>query len=151
MKVTNTVNPSFGTLFYGSTLSHKLSKKLLTNNKNTYSQIMEYISKQKLDKKRFIDIKLDIDCKDNFYAVMFPKKYEVPNNPDTIHHIKITPKGLSAFKKWVNSWNCDYSPKYLKKWDEYNSGLDKHMKEYLNTETGKALAIKLKNHLDNKF
>ena len=152
MKVTKTVNPSFGNLFHGSTLSYRISKQLLTNdNKNTYSQIIEYISKNKLDKKRFIDIKLDINYKDNFYAVMFPKKHEVPNHPDTVHPIKTTKKGLLTFKKWVNNWNSDYSPKFLKKWDEYNFGLNKHIKEFLNTEKGKALDTKLKKHLDNKI
>lgn len=119
MQVSNISNVSFGNLYHGATLTYRLNKNLISKQlASSYTQIKDYITVNKLDKKRNIDVKLDIDLNDKLFAVMFPKKYDVHNNPDTVHYINTDKKGLSNFKKWVNSWNSDYSAKSTKCWEK---------------------------------
>ena len=93
---------------------------------STYTKIYKNITKNRLDKKRFVDIILD-ENNGQILATISSKKQGVPYHPHASHYIKPTRKGLKAFKNWVEEWNHLYNPKTIEKikktYELANSGI----------------------------
>jgi len=93
---------------------------------STYTKIYKNITKNRLDRKRFVDIILD-ENNDKIVATISSKKQGVPYHPHASLCVKPTRKGLKAFKNWVEEWNHLYNPKTIEKikktYELANSGI----------------------------
>lgn len=125
-KIQGSKNQSFEKLYIAQKLAEKVtdnttSAKFLSN----FDIIKNYITTNKLDKKKFVDIILS-ENNDTFYATISSKGQGIPYNPNGRVAIEKIPTGITKdnlvqLKKWVNNWNKAYNPKKLnelKKIDE---------------------------------
>ncbi len=113
---------AFGQLIKSDMLINRL-KELPKDSRLTQDceNLIKYVEHNKLDKKRYVDVKLALSHRDSVIVIAFPKKGDVPMNPDVDHYIDFTKKGFVKFKKWVNSWDYSYSPAAQRKWEYFNS------------------------------
>lgn len=114
MQITSVSRQSFKNLSINPNLISKIFWENPSRLVSDLEKIQKNIRKNRLDKKKFVDIILD-ESNDKIVATISSKKQGTPFHPDAIHYIKATPKGLKAFQTWVNSWNHLYNPKTIEK------------------------------------
>ena len=126
MQVTSVSRQSFKNLSINPNLISKIFWENPSRLVSDLEKIQKNIRKNRLNKKRFVDIILD-ESNDKIVATISSKKQGTPFHPDAIHYIKATPKGLKTFKNWVDSWNYLYNPKTIEKikktYELANSGI----------------------------
>lgn len=114
MQVTSVSKQSFKNLSINPNLISKIFWENPSRLVSDLEKIQKNIRKNRLDKKRFVDIILD-ESNDKIVATISSKKQGVPFHPAASHYIKPTPKGLKEFKNWIDSWNHLYNPKTIEK------------------------------------
>ena len=128
MQVTSVSKQSFKNLSINPNLISKIFWEYPSRLGSDLEKIQKNIRKNRLDKKRFVDIILD-ESNDKIVATISSKKQGVPFHPNASHYIKPTPKGLKEFKRWVNTWNHEYNPKVLKETREFIQSLENALKQ----------------------
>lgn len=116
-KINNYKSPPFQGLIVSDSL----------NANKSFNQIKDIILKNKLDRKRNVDVILDYNnSTDKFYGIISSKKQGIPENPANTCEISTDKKDISVFKKWVNEWNKAYSKKELELRAKILSMIEKH-------------------------
>lgn len=121
---------SFGSLYFSPKIIKKLGQQ--RSNPEFFKDVIaikKVITDNKFDKKRYVDLLLShkegLVGKKAFYVLISPKKKDIPMHPDAFHNIPTDKKGITQFRKWLNNWNWEYSPKGL----EYAKSLEETVKK----------------------
>lgn len=107
--MTKISNVSFNGFRLGYTLHKSVRLKdeaFLQEIKN----ILKYAKANNLHKQKNLDIRLDHNLKDGFYAIVNSKGKGVPLISDIIFRIQNIKTSGEKLKRWVHQWN-EYFPK----------------------------------------
>ena len=104
---------NYTSMHIGASIKKRLADKRCSRFPQRLKEIKDVVKQNGFDKKENVDIILQYEGKNRFYAVISSKKQGVPMHPDYRCDISTESKSIEKFANWINEWNESYDPKWM--------------------------------------